>query len=351
MPDVPALEIEETSGARRIVVLTGRALPYRGAAWGGSQRHKLSWYAGNPKGTLQVLGPQESPTNLQGTWKSRFLGSESGAVFVAGFDEVTNAQGLVEVFDELRRAGNALRVQWGRQVREGILSEFEPSYITIEDVRWTCAFTWFGREGVEAPRASAAEQPESELRRDQNAVDDQAAFEPATVTEEYSEARRTGLSAVRSATTQLFDRSREIRSQAQDLVPAVTGFQAAAETLRTAIGSEVQALVERPYTEAQGDDGVLAVLELDTWRRGLGRRLDALRARGLSEALSFRGQAVPPPLARLGVPAGISLRTLALRYYGSADDWTLIADANGLSASVLTAPTVLEIPAPRGAPV
>ena len=56
-----------------VLNLTRRALPYRPFTLKGSQRNEITWYPGNPIGSLQVLGPTESDTSVSGVWKDVFI--------------------------------------------------------------------------------------------------------------------------------------------------------------------------------------------------------------------------------------------------------------------------------------
>jgi hypothetical protein len=46
----------------------------------------------------------------------------------------------------------------------------------------------------------------------------------------------------------------------------------------------------------------------------------------------------PDVIAEVRAPAGTDLRDLAIRYYGTADLWWLIANANGIDGSAVPSP-------------
>ena len=135
------------------------------------------------------------PTQIRGVWNDRFLSEQ---VATTGFETPELAADVVRIIDTLQRAGNALRVQWSGVVRMGIIAEFEPRWLREQDVEWSIRFEWFGRDDQEVTRATGDEAPQSaELRRRQNASDDQLAFEPNSVRPDYSQQVRSRISDVR----------------------------------------------------------------------------------------------------------------------------------------------------------
>ena len=56
---VSFFQVEELTGDKRVLRLSGRALPYRPFELSGTQRHSVEWYPGSPIGTLQVYGAKE----------------------------------------------------------------------------------------------------------------------------------------------------------------------------------------------------------------------------------------------------------------------------------------------------
>lgn len=334
--------IQELSGSERVIVLGGRALPERPLPAGGRTRHKLTWYAGNAVGTLQVLGVEDKSTTINGEWNDRFIADQ---VTVQGFETPTLAREVVAIFENIQRSGNAIRFQWGDVVRMGILADFDPEWQREQDVRWSMEFAWYGRDDLELPRASADEPPNSsELRNRQNESDNELAFEPSGTRPDYSSRVRTRISRVRGKVGAIFDRVRA--AQSGDAIPltAVRGALGDASGLRDAANLVSVDLLEAPLEVATASDRLLDRLRVQVWRSEQGRRVRRVLAEGQRVALELRRSTRPEPLAVVTARAGDSLRRLALRYYGSADEWQRIASANDLTDSVLTPGALIVIP-------
>jgi hypothetical protein len=67
-------------------------------------------------------------------------------------------------------------------------------------------------------------------------------------------------------------------------------------------------------------------------------------AESINARETVRAMVIEPFRDLIPMPQGVTLRKLALEYYGSADDWATIADANGLTSSEVAPGTMLLIP-------
>lgn len=371
LSEAPIVSIAEVTGDTRVIELAGRALPYQRVGWSGTTTHKLTFYPGNPEGTMQVLGPTEEPTTMSGMWKARFL---PGQVQAIGFPDLvpettTTPEILVAAFESLRRAGQRLEVQWGGIVREGILSRFSATWIRPQDVEWEAEFTWFSY-GVSAPRAAAAPQaPRGQLRQAMDRRDASLGQVPKrTVSPDYLDDVRatTRESRVQLATMfsslaviaqertangtgpNPFDPLGSFSLGSSGQVPRpdpVNALLASAESIRRNVEASVEALEDVPYTLATVSDRVADVLGVERWRRTVGLSESVLGEAARVVADAEREARLALGLAeRVVMPADATLRTLALRYYGNADSWQLIADANGIVGSFVAPGTVLVIP-------
>lgn len=347
---MPSILIQEISGSGRIVSLGGRALPERPIGFGGRLREKKTWYAGNNVATLQVLGSEEMDMTIRGVWNDRFIADQ---VATSGFETPELAREVVTIFHSLQRSGNALRFQWGDQVRMGILAEFEPTWLREQDVEWMMRWSWFGRDDQEVPRASLDEPPNSsELRQRTDEQDDQLAFEPKKNTKtDYSAAIRLRIAQVRGRVGAIFDRVREAQSVASIPLTAVRGVLADAEALRLEANELSVELLELPIEITTTEDRLIDRINVENWRREQGRRGRNLLAEGQRVARNLRTLTRPEPIAVVTIRGGNdSLRRLAREFYGTADEWRRIADVNDLPDSVVTPGTIVVIP-PLAAPV
>lgn len=364
---VPAFVITEQTGDQRTLTLTGRALPYRPLTFSGDQRHDLTWYPGSSVATLQLLGPEEKPTTIKGMWKDRFIAQASLPISApslptpftpdvtgpfatvtgpAGPAAVQNVRDLVDLVDDMRRKGQVLTVRWGSYVRQGILATFEHSWHTWNDVEWTMTFNWQAQgENVDAPRvASAASSAADFVQQAQDALD-------GAVQQAVNAAVDLPLDVINSL--------EQTVSFAQDQLDSAAQVVSAATSLATqpldasrslaAVGSFLsdQYTTVMDQVVAFDDDATLSAAEYTARQNhGLQARstFRAARAFAIEQAQKFLASVDPDLLATVVARDNQDLRTLAIKYYGSADDWRFLAQHNQLSSSKLTAGQVVVVP-------
>ena len=336
-----AFVVEEETGSRRVVTLKDRTLPYRGPKWEAAQRNRLEWYAGNPVGTLQVLGAQETPTTINGMWKDKFL---AGNVEVSGFPQPATADDLVKIFEDILRSGNRLRVQWETFVRNGILARFSATPERIEDIAWQAEFVWFGRDDQEVPRATADEDPTETLLQSMNAVDDQLAFEPSTVDPGFADQAQQAIASIREQTTEVFDRVREINSEAAVPGRILGAIGSAADNIRSETEAELTRLLNTPAQTLSALDFVVQTLKLEQWKRNQAKALHDHRANVQRVQRDVVRQFAPGAIGTVTVRGTSTLRDIAVQVYGTPDAWQQIADFNNIVGSIVDAGTVLALP-------
>ncbi len=342
--EVPAIEIEEQTGARRRVLLRGRALPYQGVSWGGEQRNKVTWYQGNPVASIQVLGPMLDPTEMHGTWKWRFLEKQVELNGFPGLDGTDlSPTDLVEVFQSLRDAGNDLRVTWGPNTRYGILGKFVPNWIRLQDVEWSMEFIWAGTEPI-SPKASGVVEQLPPLQQAQKTFDTAWVQSPVEIFQDFLDTAQTLVNGIRGNMGRLFDAVRA--SSAALTIPQQVAFAANAATLSLAREAETlnSQMSDIPYTRAQSSDGVVPVLRMQAYRTTMSGQARNISARARRQTQQFLAAVFPDAVAVIIVPQTTSLRAISITYYGTADSWQVIADQNGLSGSIVPEGTVLVIP-------
>lgn len=159
---MPAFEsvviIRELSGRKRTVELRGPALPFQGANWGGEQRVRTTWYAGNAtEATQQVLGPIEKQTSWDGMWRTTQMVKTPSTVNENGREvAILQANVIRDVLESIFRRGSALRVTWSNKdrsiQREGRCIEWDFAYDRSDDIAWDMTWDWSGR-GVRQQRA------------------------------------------------------------------------------------------------------------------------------------------------------------------------------------------------------
>lgn len=169
-----SFEIYQLTGDKKVLMLRGRALPYRPLTFSGTMRADVTYYPGNPEPTVQMLGASEEETTITGMWKDRFIGDgqEHAVLFTqvlgpAAFDSfvpssdpriipglvtfrpartvLTTAADIVKVVDEIRRTGQLVRVSWDEFVREGFITKFEQTWDRKQDVAWSITFRFLNQ--------------------------------------------------------------------------------------------------------------------------------------------------------------------------------------------------------------
>lgn len=358
MPDPISLagrfSVIELTGQLREIELMGRALPYQRVAFGGTTKNKLTFYPGNPEGTMQVLASTLEPTTIQGMWKDRFVPGQVEAVGFPGLSpgDTVTAERVVQAFEALRRSGQRLRVQWFSVVREGVLSRFTPTWIRPQDVEWEAEFTWF-MENISAPRAGAeAPDERSELRSAMDANDKAVrSVESKGIDKGFKDGIASKLREERVQLARMFSAINSIAlalpGAIQNLSEPVNSIVSSATVIRGEAESAARLLADLPYTAAITADNVLSVLSAESWRRRVNLTQGALAVSALRAGAREAERNRPSLGQTVVVPGDTTLRMLSLRYYGSSDSWQLIADANGLTDSLVRSGTTVYIPPQR----
>lgn len=375
---IPSTEllIEEVDPNGRRYLLRGRAMPYRGASWGGEQHTARHFYPGNPVGTLQVLGPRETTTTLQGKWKDRFIkesirvdynGDGYGAVLeLARLDDPETAEQAIQLFHRIRRRGKRLKVSWGAEVRFGILKEFTASYDRFQDADWTMEFEWYAKDDDVALRAALPPPLPSTgfdlfkaiakaLAVVQAAVDLSRSFQATLVNfiqelgntvnafvdafgEILSLATLPGrlLGALKSAAQSVLDNIESIRSRFTRRKLASLGAPTSNQVTTGSQDAASPTSVRRSGATRKAD-AFRKVADLD-------RAAVALRDY-VGEVVAYAENRYEPPASRqVTARAGETAFQIAAREYGSPDFANYLLVSNNLVNARIPAGTVIKVP-------
>lgn len=366
----------------RRIVLKGRAMPYQGVPWGGTQASKVTWYPGNPVATQQVLGPRENDTDMEGMWKDRFMPGSvivtdssgtggaaqalpgTGSLF--GNGEFNLAEEVVKLFNDIRRAGTILRVQWLSEVRFGIIKEFEADYDRPQDIRWSMSFEWHAWDDDQSTRSATEPVNSSSILDAFNKVVDAVSLAPsvaravqANLVSTISEV--SDLVGTLFSSLEVFDTVLDtpgavvgsIRNNVGELDRLLTSIISGLVDVRwpnTASATEISGPSTNPIGSSRTRSSVSKQeLEFDRWRRTTAAAAASLR-RTASDAVEQRFERLNPKTTRIvEVSAGTTLYDLSRRFYGSPDFASYLAGVNGLSgASVAPGTSVRVPPRPTG---
>jgi len=311
-------------------------------------RHNLTWKAGSPIGTIQPLGPMEEPTTFHGIWKDRFVGGGQGRlpyVVAAGFDySVLLAQDLVRAMLDLTRSGNLIRVQWGPFVRTGIMASFKAEPERLQDIAWEVEFVWNSFDDQEPAPASIQNKPVVALKEKQNLMDDQLAFEPPNLNEDFSASLLAGIANLRDKAGVVFDKVRAVNNAIATPAQVIGSVSTAVADIVSEAEDEIARLLDVPGDLVRSLDRLVDLLPFELWRRDQSSAIHAFRSSAQLTEAGLREEASPGSIGVVTMPAGVTLRSLAASIYGTPDAWKLIASANGLTGSDPAPGTQLIIP-------
>lgn len=360
----------------RRITLKSRAMPYQGVAWEGEQGVKTTWYSGNPVASVQVLGPRELPTTMEGMWKDRFLpGSilveDIGGVGGVGGNgstslEVLNegiklAEDAAQFFHKIRRAGTALRVQWLSETRFGILRHFSAEYDRAQDIRWSAEFEWYAWDDDESLRTAEEPIASSSLLDTYNLIVNAIALAPDiaravqatlvdlvndigdSIGELFSilETFDSILDTPGAILGAMLNTSRELGRELTELMRKLMDVRWPNTVSAPAMGGPSMSPVHSSKTQSSV---VKQELEFDRWRRTVGKIAGKLRTNS-DAAVHQRIERISPKTTRSTVIlAGMTLYDVSRKYYGSPDFASYIARANGASSARLVPGTTIRIP-------
>ena len=381
MGSATAFVIRQTTGPKRTLRLTGRALPYRPFTLSGTMRHDLTWYVGNPNGTLQLLGAAEDESTVKGYWKDRFVGDVAGiadsaasaTLYDPDLDETlvqSKVRDLVRVVDGFRREGQLLEVTWGSLVRYGILSKFSQSWHNLHDCEWEMTFAWSSQEHdlpapVFAEPVAIGDLSQNMLRQAQLMVEALAASTLSPISNAMQKAMRTAakFSDLSNAMQDLVTKSAAGIMSPYTTAMRIAGIAISAKNSWQFLLKDMwddpggyqdeyyngsaafgQALMNKPAASASGGQANWQQIEVDKWRREMSTyarafAVEAAKARERFES-RLRNEIIEVYRGR----GGENLRDVSTHYYNTPNEWRRIMLYNQLDDSVVQPGALLLIP-------
>ena len=359
----------------RTIVLQGRSLPYRGVEWGGTQELDVNWFPGNPIAAVQVIGPREKPTQIQGMWKDIFLLDAQNRGILANFPPLSRAamadsnerggntfksggsvpsqfaeraRTLRDAFRLLRKSGVLVQVEWGSIVRFGFISETSFPHEREEDINFSITFTFLG----DSPSQPKPLLPEIELLSLLKAL--------LALLDEIINLLLTAVFAAQQWVTRVNQFITKIGSFVTELLAAIeslasfgfapgevlgnirsqlTNIKLAARDLFAELDAAQSAAVEAALI---GNPATVALNMLLQQRvRAQTQQLAAEAAR--QENLIAQAN-VPELLGIVAMPGGQTLRDVSRRFFNNTEDWRVIAEFNGFGTSIVPRGTIVRVP-------
>lgn len=316
----------------------GRACPLIPWAMGMTQHTVRTDYPNARTPSEQVLGPRRKPFTLNGKWDDRYN--------FPGY-----AERELERFENMVKRGKRCRFQYGSQVLEGIITEFDPNYIRPNLIRYSFTVSVHNRP-EEHDLERAIEMPADPL----STFDDLSFAIDAMLNAQLEASPTLLVGAVRSdidddLTAITVNRAALKQTISnRDTRPAekpVDSFARIATQFRAVRAASYDLLLRLAAVRSDVDLAVqtpMAVLGFEAWTRSLryaGRiALGSARAGDLAAT-----EHCSPSAVRLYRPrAGESLYQISRKFYGTAHAWRLIYERNALRTFSLLGTETLIIP-------
>lgn len=325
------------------VSLMGNMMPMVPFKWGGELRETIDYYPGNPEPVVHVLGTKETELTINGRLKADRYPDPS-------FEGVPYE--MTKVLERLRLRGEMLQLRLGDWVRYGFLSNTDFEMRQLTDIGYKLTFTIVS---FRPPRRSQTIRAQAKIPF---SINDQLITAAAAFQEKYS-------TIPANMPTSLADiLNREISSVAS-VISAATSFvdttlaqaEDAAASYQRALGSIKYALTSlRQFRRRIGTLATnVAITSASTFDMVTKYKLSTHCTDAISGSMDltallaqmrakFEGLVSSVPLARHRVVAGDTLQKIALKWYGSADNWKKIMDHNKLTSTALVPGAVLEVP-------
>lgn len=358
--------IQETTGSvQDIILLKGRALPFRPLSVEGVQREDTTWYQGSPVGSQQVHGAQEMPTTINGKWCDRYIGETDLEFAAVNGVTIDNVRDLTAAVDGIRRRGTEVLVQWMHISRRGVLKRFKQTWQNFHDVEWEIEFSWNSIDDADISNLGTREFDLSDLSGAfaADVIELSAASTPFI--ERLHSWTESMTSSVAKMTSAIADLESTISSYLDGAYGAIDAARRALSVVDIVIAT-TDDLITQLYavTDAAASGLTLIGGFIDFSAFASVRFGDTLRsARATRDAVSIarrmrrnaaqaradiiRSQS-PDLRAAFVAKVRTDLREVSVKYFGTPNHWHALQRFNNLSASYIDGGQVLLIPRDPG---
>lgn len=239
-------------------------------------------------------------------------------------------------------------------VRYGFISAFEADHDREEDIRWEITFKWIG---------DTASAPKLKIRPKLDPPGLLAAILAAI--QAFLNAVNAALAIARGYLTLVSQRITKIGQLVAGLIDALNGFVSLVFAPAELLGVLQQQLTSIVLACKDLIDTIRSIPAAYGATRDGGNSNDANLAAEAAAAIAFNAAKLgvesaitrdqlgdlqsPDILGTFTSPEDVTLRDVSTQFYGTANNWTLIADFNGLKGSIAPRGTIVRIPALDGA--
>ena len=182
-----------------------------------------------------------------------------------------------------------------------------------------------------------------------DAVDLIAAEQPRGILATQAAEIRAAIDEVRSSGVAFTEALSQIQQERSATLASVQRVQVLSRRAVNA-GRALRAgnIADVPYVALLPTDDLREVLAVERWRADLGASGRDYSATSARASTAIEERYTPGAQRVIFTKQGESLRTIALRELGTADAWTIIADASGLVGSEVRVGTRVIVPRPTG---
>jgi len=327
--------LQEWSGARL-------ETPEAPVEVGGKLRQVRTLYPGAAEASVQTLGPEENDIVLTGQWKDRHIGT-SGA-----------AMSLMSDIEWLRHQGKPLMLHFEGIERRVLLTEAVFGIHSEGRIDYRIILQVLAPDMTTTPPVLPV-RPEEKLEWEQAlafwaSYRDELDSDVALGLQEHSD----GLELVDA----LNDAAGYVQGKLDDIEGSIDTVLAAGESVATAAGRIVSAIsgirsrvnrtvnrIDRLGASFTGvTDDAIGVFDFRAWRSSVRHEARSTQAALTPVEQHYGAVAEPEPQAVVIARDGDTLQRFSVRYFGTADRWRDIADANDLETTTLVAGQELILP-------
>lgn len=360
--------LEEVTGLRRAIILRGTSMPFQPLEIGIEQRVSTTHYAGNKVGYQRVTGARFLNTTVNGRWDEKNMRTEDRPDLIgfgvgsglgpppspgalqgaAGLPSGTKAESVRDIVNALVSicaAGSRLRMEWGQTVMYGRLKRFVPRWKHDYQAEWEAEFEWIGdSQDQPVPKApipsvtSWSATLQAYLKKLLDAADTLAGY----AVWGYVESSFGDVTAIADEVAR--DLALVVSTVLAPL-DSLSTIRASYERLRLTLQQLVDDLEARTAgideaTQRNGDGAAISAATL----RIAQRIAEVMMEEAMLRQAEVDAVLEKQTLAVYRVPEYMSLRQVAVKFYGSPDSWPAIQAHNNLSSSIVTPGQEIKIP-------
>lgn len=321
-----------------VVPLIGNMLPKIPFSFGGGQRVKKDFYAGYGEPVVQVLGGEEEDISINGRFKDKRYKNDSlkGA-----------SHEFQLLIDAIRKRGNIVKIELGEFHRYGIISKVKFDMNRLSEIDYNITFLIIG-EKMPSNARFLEETKEAPLAINKKLIEDALAFQLSYDTIPDSVPRSIG-ETLNDLTSQVASAVNVVTSFVDQIITTVNDVQKSVARAKGLIKYTQNKLKNyksfvgsiQPFSDQQALTGKYTASKF--YSAQIASASDMTRT---LERLKLQLSTLAPsvPLGRHFIVNGDNLQKIAIKFYGSPDNWKKIYDYNKLTSTQLQVGKILEIP-------